>query len=73
MPTIKFKLKDPKYCISLCKNENGEKKSFRCPCFADNSFFSSGFKCRLLNISISCEDDDNCGKRPQSCIDKYGE
>ena len=57
MPTIKFKLKDPKYC-------NG------CPCL--HFFSEEGCRCgHSFNVFFDYVFDRT--KRPQSCIDKFGE
>jgi hypothetical protein len=68
MPTIKFKLKDPKYC-------NG------CPClrlelspayqFPNEKEYN--IDC-CFNKSLNCQANKNdLINRPQSCIDKFGE
>ena len=63
MPTIKFKLKDPKYCngcIILCSWFEGEHKDG----------MTERHCCSIFNKEgINKEDIE----RPQACIDKYGE
>jgi hypothetical protein len=73
MPTIKFKLADPRFCDG-------------CPCIQIDDFYGSPASCNLL---FSWDEDPKVPyhkpyppnkqvkskrlKRPQACIDKHGE
>jgi len=61
MPTIKFKLKDPKYC---------KKGLSWCPCA---NFHAPNLKCDFGDIAQEVTSAFCNIKRPQSCIEKYGE
>ncbi len=67
MPTIKFKLKNPKYCINV-------KKLIRCPLLhLYSNKFETTCECKHPKIKIEFEAaNPNCIKRPKSCVDKFG-
>ena len=62
MPTIKFKLKDPKYCND-------------CKMIKDYSYY--GITCTFFGYINRDYNNRGCPKflldRPQACIDKFGE
>ena len=71
MPTIKFKLKDPKYCDRKCPYYDRYYDMSKTCILNDcthiiHQCFKEIFEPKRILKKHGC-------KRPQSCIDKYGE